>query len=237
MTPDDLLAIARGVAAQAKPNEEIEVACSYGQSRSIRVYEGEVESLTTADNSGVGVRVLIDGREGFANAGSLDPDVVADMLSEARDNAAFAEADPYVGLARPDGVEPVEVELWRGGVGKTSNQDKIDLVVELERRARAKDSRVTGVRVASYGDNEGSFALASTSGIEAATEATSASVSIQVLAVDGDRITVRTEVPVGLSVTGKVRFRYWEYRCVRDGDRFEFVGYSVSSERASEAGG
>jgi PmbA protein len=187
MTPDQLLTIARGVAAQARPNEEIEVACSFGQSRSIRVYEGEVESLTTADNSGVGVRVLIDGREGFANAGSLDPEVISDMLSEARDNAAFAEADPYVGLAQPDGVEPVEVDLWRDGVGKTSNQEKIDLVVELERRARGADSRVTGIRVASYGDNEGSFALASTSGIEAATEATSASVSVQVLALDGDR--------------------------------------------------
>ena len=31
--------------------------------------------------------------------------------------------------------------------------------------------------------------------------------------VDGDRVTVRTEVPVGISVRGKVRFRYWTYRC------------------------
>ncbi|MCP4221857.1 MAG: TldD/PmbA family protein [Actinomycetia bacterium] len=187
MTPDDLLAVARGVVTQANANEEIEVACSYGQSRSIRVYEGEVESLTTADNSGIGVRVLIDGREGFASAGSLAPDVVADMLSEARDNAAFAEGDPYVGLARPDGVEPVEIELWRPGVSQTSNQDKIDLAIDLERRVRGHDARVTGVRVASYGDNEGSFALVSTSGMEAATKATSASISVQALALDGDR--------------------------------------------------
>ncbi len=187
MNPQQLLAVARGVVSQAKANEEIEVACSYGQSRSIRVYEGEVESLTTADNSGIGVRVLIDGREGFASAGSLDPDVVGDMLAEARDNAIFAEADPYVGLAQPDGVEPVEIDLWHPGVSQTSNQDKIDLAIDLERRVRARDTRVTGVRVASYGDNEGSFALASTSGIEAATEATSASISVQALAVDGDR--------------------------------------------------
>ena len=49
--------------------------------------------------------------------------------------------------------------------------------------------------------------------------------------VDGDRVTVRTEVPVGLSVSGKIKFRYWEYRCVRNAEGFEFLGYTVSSEK------
>jgi PmbA protein len=187
VTPDELLGLARDVAARAGANEEIEVACSFGQSRTIRVYDGEVESLTTADNAGIGVRVLVEGREGFASAGSLDADVVSDILAEARDNATYAEADPYVGIAQPDGVEAVDIDLWRAGVGNTPNRDKIEMALELERRVRSADSRVSGVRIASYGDNEGSFALASTSGIEAATRSTSASLSVQVLADDGDR--------------------------------------------------
>lgn len=185
--PEDLLTIAEGVVARAGENEEIEVACSYGRSRTIRVYDGELESMTTADNTGIGVRVLAGGREGFASAGSLDPDVVAETLSEARDNAVFAEADPYVGIAKPDGVEPVDIDLWRAGVATTDTQAKVDMALELERRVRDADERITGVRVAGYSDNDGAFALASTAGIEAATEATSASVSVQALAVDGDR--------------------------------------------------
>ena len=164
MRPDDLLALARKVADQARAGEEIEVACSYGQSRSIRVYEGEVESLTTADNTGIGVRVLIDGREGFASAGSLDDDVITDMLAEARDNAQFAEADPYVGIARPDGVAAVAVDLWRDGVTTMPTDDKIALALELERRVRGASPAVTGVRVAGYSDNEGAFALVSRPG-------------------------------------------------------------------------
>jgi PmbA protein len=187
VTPEDLLAIAQGVLGQAGAGEEIEVACSFGRSRTIRVYDGEVESLTTADNAGIGVRVLVEGREGFASAGSLDGDVVADMLSEARDNARFAEADPYVGIAQPDGVEPVDIDLWRHGVADTPDQTKIDLALELERRVRTAEPRITGVRTAGYGDSDGSFALASTAGIEAATRATSASISVQALAADGDR--------------------------------------------------
>jgi len=43
--------------------------------------------------------------------------------------------------------------------------------------------------------------------------------------VRGDLVTVRTEVPVGISIGGKVKFHYWEYRCRRHGARMEFLGY------------
>jgi len=187
MTPDDLLALASSVTAQAKKGEQIEVACSHSRMRSIRVYDGEIEAMTTADNSGIGVRVLVDGREGFASAGSLDSDVVDAILSEARENARFAESDPYVGIAEPDGVEAVEIDLWSKGVGETPVQEKIDLALQLEARVRAADSRITGVRTSSYSDNDGAFALASTAGIQAATNATSASIAVQALAEDGEK--------------------------------------------------
>ena len=187
MSPDELLAIATGLVDQAGANEQIEVACSHGRSTSIRAYDGEIESLTTAENHAIGVRVLVEGREGFASAGTLDGDVVKTMLAEARDNARFSEADPHVGIAEPDGVEAVEIDLWRDGVANTPNQDKIELALELERRVRGAHERITGVRVAGYGDSSGAFALASTAGIAAATSATSASISVQALAADGDR--------------------------------------------------
>lgn len=187
MNPEELLIAARSVVQQAKPGEQIEVACSHGTSTTVRAYEGDVESMTTAENHAIGIRVLADGREGFASAGTLTPDVIADMLAEARDNTRFSEADPHVGIAQPDGVEPVTIDLWRSAIGETTNQAKIDVALELEERVRSADDRITGVRVASYGDSAGAFALASTSGIEASTRATSCSVSVQALAVDGDR--------------------------------------------------
>ena len=187
MSPEELLAVAQGIVDQAGGSEQIEVACSHSRSTSVRAYDGQVESLTTADNHAIGVRVLADGREGFASAGSLDADVVNAMLSEARDNARFAEADPHVGIALPDGHDAVEIDLWRDEVADTPNQAKIDMALELERRVRSAHDRITGVRVAGYGDSVGAFALASTAGIAASTKATSASVSVQALAVDGER--------------------------------------------------
>jgi PmbA protein len=184
---DELLAIAAGVVEQAKASEEVEVACSAGETTSVRAYGGELESLTTASSEAIGVRVLVDGREGFASAGTLDADSVAAMLEEARDNARYAETDEYMGIAQPDGVEAVEIDLWRDAVLATPNEDKIAMALEVEQRVREADPRITGVRVAAYGDSAGSFALASTAGIRATTSATFASVSVQALAQDGDR--------------------------------------------------
>lgn len=187
MNPEELLAIARKVVEQAEPNEQIEVACSHTRSTSVKVYDQEIESFTQAENLGLGVRVLVEGREGFASIGTLDPDVVDRALAEARDNAAFAEADEFAGVARPDGVEANEISLWRPGVDTMATEEKIGLALELEKRVRAADSRITGIRTSVYGDSVGAFALASTAGIEATNIGTSASAMVQPLAQDGDR--------------------------------------------------
>ena len=58
--------------------------------------------------------MIVGHRQGFAYAGSLDEQVVAETLEEARDNAEFGTPDDaFLGLASPDGVEPADLDLWR----------------------------------------------------------------------------------------------------------------------------
>lgn len=45
--------------------------------------------------------------------------------------------------------------------------------------------------------------------------------------VRGDLVTVRTEVPVGISMDARVKFRHWIYRCRRRGNEMEFLGYET----------
>ena len=78
------------------------------QETDVEVFGGEVESLTTAGIEGVGVRVIVDHRQGYASAGSLDPDVVDETLREARDNAEFGEPDEWNALATPADVDGVD---------------------------------------------------------------------------------------------------------------------------------
>ncbi|HZU80696.1 MAG TPA: TldD/PmbA family protein [Acidimicrobiales bacterium] len=181
----ELEALASAVAAQARAGEALEVYVSRGVETDIRAYEGEVESLSSAASAGIGIRVLVDGRQGFAYAGSLDEEVVRDTLAEARDNVAFATPDPHVGLATPDGVPRPAIDVWDDAVLTTSTADKVALALELERRARQIDPRVRTVSSADYGDIAAEAAIATSNGIVSSSRRTVCSLAADAIAGEG----------------------------------------------------
>lgn len=179
---DDLLEIGDRIVASAVPHEAVEVMVGRGASTSVKVHDGEVESLTSAGSTGAGIRVIRDGRLGFAHCGSLDPDVLEDTLGEARDNCRFAEPDEHNGLASPDGVAVTAQRTWFDEVVALPVDDKVDLALELERRVTNTDPRVVTARTTSYGDGWGQTALVSTSGVRVGSEGTGCSMGSQPLA-------------------------------------------------------
>ena len=137
MSDRDLLVAGRDVVSRAQPSEELEVFVGRSRSTNVKAYDGAVEALSSAQSMGVGIRVIVDGRQGFAYAGTLDDDVIATTLADARDNVRYSERDEFVALARPDGVAPVAQDLW------------MDEVVDFPERAQDRSgdrARATGAR-------------------------------------------------------------------------------------------
>lgn len=160
----DLLDIADRVVAMAKPGEHIEAFVARGSETDVRVYQGEVEHFVSAQSEGIGIRVIRDGRTGFAYAGTLDPTVVAEVLSDARENVAFGTPDPFAGVAEPDGVPVTDVVLWSDDLAHFAVEDKIALAKELEQYVIGADPRVR-VEDSNYADGAAEAAVANTSGI------------------------------------------------------------------------
>ena len=90
---DELLEIGDRVVARAHDDEQLEAIVVNEIDTEVRVYEGDIESFTSATSQGIGIRVIRDQRQGFAWAGSLDPGVIDSTLSEARDNAGVGSVD------------------------------------------------------------------------------------------------------------------------------------------------
>ncbi|MDQ1501452.1 MAG: PmbA protein [Actinomycetota bacterium] len=196
-----LLSLVRKIAGEARPGEEVEAYAARSKGTEVKVFGGEVESVASENVEGVGVRVVVDGRQGFAWAGSLDPSVVAETLAEARDNAAFGSVDEYLGLPGPDeaadpGGERASLDLWREALLATPADDKVALALELERAVMAADARIRGVRTVSYGDGASEMALANSLGVEATSRRTVCSLSALTLAGEG----VGTRTGYGFSV-------------------------------------
>jgi PmbA protein len=160
----DLLELAKSVVAQAAAGEQVEAYASRSNDTEIRVYEGDIEHLQSAQSAGVGIRVIRDGRTGFAYTAALDPKSVADTLAEARDNAAFGTSDEWAGLAVPDGVAVVRQNLWSEELAGTSTDAKLALAFDLEKRTLGIDSRIR-VESAEYADGFSEGAVATSTGI------------------------------------------------------------------------
>lgn len=176
--------LARAVVSSAVPGEEVEVFLTRRRGTAVRVYKGEVESFSSAEPFGAGVRVVVGGRQGFASAGSLEEPVLKETLEEARDNASFAEPDEHVGLAEADDLPRPSLDLYRPETASLSNERKIELALELERAALARDPRVTSGRSISWSDQLFEQAIATTTGIQSYGEESMCVASLGVLAED-----------------------------------------------------
>ena len=191
----ELQAIADRVVAQAANGEQIEAYVSRGGETAVRVYEGALEHFVSAQSEGIGIRVIRDGRTGFAYAASLTAESIAEVLADARDNVQFGTPDEFAGLATPDGVPQVPQKFWDEELAEFVTADKIEIAKELERLTLAVDGRVR-VEESNYDDGWGEVAVATTTGIRESGRGNSCYTSVSTLADDGDE----TQTGFGFSV-------------------------------------
>ncbi len=191
-----LLEIAQRVAGWAGDGFDVEAFVAHERETEVRAYQGEVESLTAATAQGIGVRVVQQGRQGFAYAATLDDETVRETFDEALDNSRFGSVDEFAGVAEPDGVKPEPLDLYRSELAEFPTEDKVALALELERVTLAADPRVTGVESAEYADSVYESAVATSRGVAATARETGCYLAAYSLATERDD----TQTGFGFSV-------------------------------------
>ena len=141
-------------------------------SRRIRVYSGEVESLSDAGGRGIGIRAFAGARAGYAYGTDLTDEGVAELARAAREAAELADEDEHEGL--PEELGTAEVNgLASPAFADWTTERKVELALAVERAARAREG-VTQVENAVYSDSDGSVALANSRGFAASYSVTNA---------------------------------------------------------------
>jgi PmbA protein len=190
----ELLELAQRVAAQARSGEGVEAFAAHSVATSVSVFEQEVEQLSSSETRGVGVRVVVDGRLGYASTSDLSDAGLAFALSEARSNAELATPDVGNVLPSPAPIEPLDA-IWVAGLDGVPMSRKVELAMALERATTGADPRVKGVDTAAYGDGVTRLAIASSVGIAAEYARTDVYAWVAALARDGE------ETQTGLGLT------------------------------------
>jgi PmbA protein len=161
-----------------------EAYASRDTGREVRVHGGEVESLTAATQTGIGIRAWDGHRVGYAYGTDLSDAGVAALAARAAENAAVADEDEFAAPPAPAEVEAL-AGLDAPSVAGWSVSQVADIALTVERSALAADPRVAGVETAVYADSTEQVAIASSTGIAAAYESANCFAYLQALA-DGE---------------------------------------------------
>ena len=170
----DLLDSARGVTERARDSEEVEAFFIHEKNFEVKTYSGEVESLSSAEPRGAGVRVVTGQRVGFAFTTDLSDEGLATVVDTARTNAQFASEEEAAGLATAADDAPAEIPgLVDPAQTAVPADDKVTFALELERATREYEG-VKAVEEAAYSDSMTEIAIATSTGIEGAYRRTDA---------------------------------------------------------------
>ena len=169
----------------AQGAEQVEAYAEEQASTKVEAYRGEVEGLSFSESRGVGVRVIVGGRLGFAYAADPSLEEVRTTVARARENAALATPDEHNVLPATEPIEPMD-GLFFESLAALTTADKVPIALDMERIATTADPRVIKTDSVQYGDTVGRVAIASTAGLRAEFSGTGCWAVVVTLAEQGD---------------------------------------------------
>lgn len=166
---------------------------------SIEIRDGAVETMKLSENVGVGMRVIVNRRVGFAFSSDLSKEGMDDASHRALYNASQVDVDELYSLPAPVSSYP-EMELYDPAMKKTKVEEKIEIAREMETTALAYDSKVKIIESSSYQDAEVEVAIINTLGMRAATKGTYCGIFLSLVAGEGE------ESQTGFALDYSIRF-------------------------------
>ncbi|QDE96507.1 TldD/PmbA family protein [Myxococcus xanthus] len=174
--------------AKRKGARQAEAFLEVGRQSSVRVHQGQIEDLTQSTSKGVGVRVVLKDRLGFAYTSDFEPSAVDHIVDQALKLAEFSAPSKLNGL-------PSGKDLGRFGdtgllfdtkVAELPGDWKIKTALEVEKAARAEDSRIIAFNGVGAGDYVSEVYMASTEGATGAYSGTYVYLYAAPVASDGN---------------------------------------------------
>jgi PmbA protein len=134
-----------------------EIYLSQSISTSIEVRDGELESFTRAQSTGIGLRVIKDQRLGFSYLSSFGTSEIDGMIAAAIDGAANLPPDPSCGFPPPPSDFGPSPDVYDERIRRISAQERIE---------KAMPKRVKRVGKATYEDAERMVLIVNSEGVE-----------------------------------------------------------------------
>jgi PmbA protein len=151
---------------------------------------GEVEKLKQSTDQGLGLRVLIEGRQASVSGSDFSRGAVLALLDEALELARATSPDD--GMDLPDPAEFArsipDLDLYDGAIEALTTEEKIDMALRAERAAQAYSDSIVNFDGGGLDSSSGTIILANSLGFAGEYSGTSLSLAAVPVASDGVRM-------------------------------------------------
>jgi PmbA protein len=146
--------------------DEAEVFLEHGRESEVGTRMGKIETLKQATSKGLGLRVFVNKKLGFAYTSDFSKKSVDDFANKAVALAKETSKDEYNGLPTMAGgyIYP-DLDLFDAELQNLSTDWKIDACKEMEETAFAYDERIDNSEGASVYDGDNFRVLANSRGV------------------------------------------------------------------------
>jgi len=171
--------------AQELGAEDVELYYQYSESNSIKVYQQQVDSLESATAKGLGVRVFVDHKMGFAYTSDFRTAALEEVIKEAVANARVATADENRDLPQEDYDYP-DLDIYNPDFETRTIEEKIDIAYQMEEEALDYDERIKSVVNVNYGDSIYNVTIVNSNGLNESYQSNSCYSYLSVIASEDE---------------------------------------------------
>ena len=153
----------------------------------VRVHAGSIDFIKEAHSRGGGLRVFLDGKQGFVYSSDFRAEALADLARRAVTLARFGLADEFAALPEADWLaagSDTTLELFDPAVPELTTETCIARSLAMERAALGVDARVKRTQGCGMTRVHGTRALANTRGASLAYDSTAVGLFVTALAED-----------------------------------------------------
>lgn len=168
-----------------KGADAAEVYLENGRNLSIRIRNGELETVQETSAHGVGIRVFRKGKMAFSSSNDFSDKALEEAVTSAVQFAENTTADENNVLPDDKGINEID-GLFDPNLSQISMEQKIEMAKEVEELAM-KDRRITKSAGAGYSEGEAEIIIANSNGILKSYKSSGCSFGVSVVAEKGDQ--------------------------------------------------
>ncbi len=178
-TAEKVLSLSRDLRADAA-----EIFFRAYTSTTIEVKDQKVDAFDRARDIGAGLRVIINGRLGFAFTTDLSEQALLDLAQAAVKNAQNTQPDEFYSIPERSFAAYPSVEIYDPEIVSLADEEMINRVMLMERASFDTDPRIKRIRKAAVGFSESETLIMNTNGAKSHYRGTTGSSSIEIVAED-----------------------------------------------------